>query len=138
MRKMLSLFVSLACILFAATVLANDASTQVRGIYLLTNYPAITARPGTTSTISLTLSNHGVTPTRMKLHVENVPKGWKATLLGGGQPVAAAMPGTDNSVGLDLRLEIPADTGKQPQTLTVEANGGGQHLSLPIDVRKGT
>src|SRR3546814_12391874 len=70
----------------------------------------------------------------MKLHVENVPKGWKATLLGGGQPVAAAMPGTDNSVGLDLRLEIPADTGKQPQTLTVEANGGGQHLSLPIDI----
>src|SRR3546814_5973078 len=70
----------------------------------------------------------------MKLHVENVPKGWKATLLGGGQPVAAAMPGTDNSVGLDLRLEIPADTGKQPPTITVEANGGGHHMSLLIDI----
>src|SRR3546814_10188791 len=37
-------------------------------------------------------------------------------------------------MGPDLWTEIPADTGKQPQTLTVEANGGGQHLSLPIDI----
>src|SRR3546814_17578150 len=105
MRKMLSLFVSVACMLFASTVLANDASTQVRGIYLLTNYPAITARPGTTSTISLTLRNHGVTPTRMQLPVENVSNGWTATFLRGGQQVAAAMPCTAPPVGLAFGLE---------------------------------
>lgn len=133
MRKMLSLLVSVACMLFASAVLANDASS-VRGIYLLTNYPAVTVRPGTTSTVSLTLDNHGAAPVRMKLRVENVPKGWKATLLGNGQPVGAAMPGTDNSVDLALRLDVPADAGTAPHTLTVDADGGGQHLSLPIDV----
>jgi uncharacterized membrane protein len=136
MRKLFSFFVSLTCLLFASTVFASNssASTQVQGIFFLTNYPAITVRPGTTSTVSLTLSNHGEAPTRMKVSVGNVPKGWKASLLGGGRPVGAAMAGTDNSVTLDLRLDVPANAGKQPVTLDVDAEGGGRHLTLPIDV----
>jgi uncharacterized membrane protein len=134
MRKTLSLFVSVVCMLFAATAFAGDGPSSVRGIYLTTNYPSITARPGATSNISLTLRNHGMAPARMALKVENVPKGWKATILGGGQPVGAAMPATDDSVDLDLRIKIPADAATRTQTLTVTATGAGQHLSLPLDV----
>jgi uncharacterized membrane protein len=66
--------------------------------------------------------------------VDGVPKGWKATLLGGGQPVGAAMPGTDSNVSLQLQVKVPADAAKEMHTLTVQADGGGQKLSLPIDV----
>ena len=36
-----------------------------------------------------------------------MPAGWTATLIGGGQPVAAAMPATNSSVSLELRLDVP-------------------------------
>ena len=57
------------------------------------------------------------------MSVAGVPQGWTATLLGGGQPVAAAMPATDDSVSLDLRLDVPKDAKIGTQTLTVSAQG---------------
>jgi uncharacterized repeat protein (TIGR01451 family) len=43
------------------------------------------------------------------------------------------MPATDNSVGLQLRLEVPADASGD-QTLTLTAQGAGGNISLPIVV----
>jgi uncharacterized membrane protein len=63
-----------------------------------------------------------------------VPKGWTATLLGGGQPVAAAMPATDQNVSLQLRLDVPANAPMGTQTLTVSASGANAQVSLPIAV----
>src|SRR5579885_1653605 len=122
--------------LFAAPVLAADtAKSDVKGLYLLTDYPAVTVQPGTTSTISLRLRNYGLAPERLALSVAGVPAGWKATLLGGGQPVAAAMPATDDSVSLDLRLDVPKDAEMGTTTLTVNAEGAsGTRVSLPIAV----
>jgi uncharacterized membrane protein len=80
------------------------------------------------------LRNYGLPPERLNLSVAGVPKGWTATLLGAGQPVAAAMPATDDSVGLGLRLDVPKDAGAGTQTLTVNAQGDGQQVSLPLQV----
>ena len=55
-------------------------------------------------------------------------------LLGGGQPVAAAMPATDSSVSLQLRLDVPANANLADQTLTVKAVGDGNTVSLPITI----
>src|SRR6185312_11937622 len=63
-----------------------------------------------------------------------VPTGWTATLLGGGQPVAAAMPATDADVSLDLRLDVPKDAAIGTHTLTVSAAGADSHVSLPVAV----
>jgi uncharacterized membrane protein len=113
---------------------AGDASKDIKGLYLLTDYPAISARPGTTSTIALKLQNYGLAPERYRLTVSGVPAGWTATLLGGGQPVGAAMPETGGNVPLQLRLDIPAKASIGTQTLTVTAEGGGRTLVLPIAV----
>ncbi len=113
---------------------AAEALRDVKGLYLMTDYPAVTVRPGTTSTIPLRLQNYGLAPQRYQLSVEGVPQGWTATLLGGGQPVAAAMPAPDQSVSLQLRLDVPADAKLNAQTVTVKAEGQGSQVSLPVAV----
>ncbi|MEI2417783.1 NEW3 domain-containing protein [Orrella sp. JC864] len=113
---------------------AQAAADEVRGLYLLTDYPALTVQAGTTATVSLRLRNYGLPPARLGLRVDGVPQGWKAAVLGGGQPVAAAMPATGESVPLQLRLEIPEDAAAQRHTLRVVAEGDGRQVSLPIEV----
>ena len=54
-----------------------------------------------------------------------LPISWTAALLGGGQPVAAAMPAPDANVSLQLRLEVPANADLSEQTLMVKAEGQG-------------
>ena len=113
---------------------AADANHDIKGLYLLSDYPAVTVQPGTTSTINLKLRNYGLAPERLLLSVAGVPQGWTATLLGGGQPIAAAMPASDDSVSLDLRLDVPKDAKIGTHTLTVSADGGASHVSLPVAV----
>ncbi|MBV9235011.1 MAG: hypothetical protein JOZ94_04180 [Xanthobacteraceae bacterium] len=107
---------------------------DVKGLYLLADYPAVSVQPGTTANIPIKLQNYGVAPERLQLSVTGVPTGWTATLLGGGQPVAAAMPATDGGVSLELRLDVPSNAGSGTQTLSVEAKGEGHTVTLPIAV----
>ena len=132
----LSLIVSAAYITRAR---AADPPRDIKGLYLMTDYPAVTVRPGTTSTIPIRLQNYGLGPEEYKLSVAGVPSGWTATILGGGQPVAAAMPAPDSSVALQLRLDVPKNADLSAQTLTVKADGQGKEgqgnqASLPLDV----
>ena len=113
---------------------AAEPPRDIKGLYLMTDYPAVTVRPGTTSNIPLRLQNYGLQPQRYQLSVTGVPDGWTATLLGGGQPVAAAMPAPDANVTLQLRLDVPASAGLGGQTLTVKAEGQGSQAELPINV----
>lgn len=117
-----------------AAYAADSHDSNIKGLYLMTDYPAVTIRPGTTSNIPLRLQNYGLTPDRYKLSVSGVPSGWTATILGGGQPVAAAMPAPDSNVSLQLRLDVPANSNLSEQTLTVKAEGDGNQASLPVAV----
>ena len=123
------------CSRFAAPAFAADANHDIKGLYLLTDYPAVTVQPGTTSTVNLKLRNYALAPERLALSVAGVPQGWTATLLGGGQPIAAAMPATDDSVSLDLRLDVPKDA----KIGTPHADGRAptappSHITLPVAV----
>jgi uncharacterized membrane protein len=113
---------------------AAETPRDIKGLYLITDYPAVTVRPGTTSNIPLRLQNYGLGPERYQLSVSGVPSGWTATLLGGGQPVGAAMPAPDASVALQLRLDVPANADLSEQTLTVKAEGQGNQATLPLNV----
>jgi uncharacterized membrane protein len=121
-------------VLGAAPARAEETPRDIKGLYLVTDYPAVTVRPGTTSTISLRLQNYNLPPERLELAVSGTPAGWTATLLGGGQPVAAAMAATNGSASLQLRLDVPANAAMGTQTMTVTAQGQGANVSLPIAV----
>src|SRR5689334_6840675 len=74
---------------------AQERKNDVKGLFLLTYYPAVTLRPGSTSTVSLKLQNYALPPERLALTVTGAPPTWKVDLMGGGQPVTAALPATD-------------------------------------------
>jgi uncharacterized membrane protein len=113
---------------------ADDAPKDVKGLYLMSDYPAVTLRPGETSSVNLRLQNYDMAPERLQLSVTGVPAGWTATLMGGGQPVAAAMPATNSSVTLELRLDVPKNAPNGTQTITVGAQGAATSLQLPVAV----
>jgi len=133
-RFIAALALAAAAAVFAPIAQADDAPKDVKGLYLMSDYPAVTLRPGETSTVTLRLHNYELAPERLALSVSGVPAGWTATLMGGGQPVAAAMPATNTSVSLDLRLDVPKNAAVGTQTLTVTATGGTTKAELPIEV----
>src|SRR5215475_246645 len=134
MRRLLFSILAAIAALGVASVRAEDTPKDIKGLYLLTDYPAVTVRPGTTSTISLRLQNYNLPPERLELSVSGVPTGWTATLLGGGQPVAAAMAATNSSASLQLRLDVPANAPMGTQTLTIAAKGSSVNADLPVAV----
>ncbi|MCW5688381.1 MAG: hypothetical protein KIT76_07535 [Pseudolabrys sp.] len=127
------LVIAAALCAFAAPAFAADTH-DVKGLYLLTDYPAVTVQPGATSTVNIKLHNYDMAPERLALSVNGVPKGWTATLLGGGQPIAAAMPAADDTTTIDLRLDVPKDAQIGTQTITVNADGPNTHIALPVAV----
>ena len=66
------------------------------------------------------------------------PQGWSATLIGGGQPVSAALPATNSSVSLELRLDVPKEAPVGTTGLTVNAKGSTGSATLPIEVKLAT
>lgn len=126
--------VTLVLALERRALTAQEAAPPgIKGFFLLTDYPAVTVRPGAVSTISMRLQNYALPPEKLTLSVNGAPTGWGVTLLGGGQPVAAAMPLTNQSVSLQLRIDVPANATIGTQTVTVVA-AGSQTVSLPVAV----
>ena len=137
--RVIALFSALSLITaVCAPARAEDAKNDVKGLFLLTDYPAVTLRPGTNSSINLKLQNYGLPPERLALSVGGVPAGWTATLIGNGQPVSAALPATNGSVPLELRLDVPKDAPIGTTNLTVNAQGAGTNASLPVAVTLAT
>jgi len=116
---------------------AADKPSGVTGLYLTTRYPALTVRAGETTTIDLSLRNFNLPPRELALSVPQAANGWKATVLGGGQPVKSAFVPADGEEKLQLRLEPPPGTGPGDYQFLVEAHGDGSTLKLPITVTIG-
>ena len=51
----------------APVVKADDAPKDVKGLFLMSDYPAVTLRPGETSTVSLRIQNYDMAPERLAL-----------------------------------------------------------------------
>lgn len=125
-------------VVFCTATSAQETKSDVKGLFLLTDYPAVTLRPGSTSSVNLKLQNYGLPPERLALSVSGVPSGWTATLIGGGQPVGAVLPTTNGSVSFELRLEVPKDAPVGTTVLTVNAQGPSTTVALPVSVTLAT
>ena len=129
MRRLIALLV-----LLATPVLAADppATPPLKGLWLLTEYPSQTVRAGEVANVRFKLQNAGLAPEQLALSVSGVPDGWKIDILGGGQPVAAAMAAVNESVSLQLRVDVPKEAKPGSQNIVVRAKGSGQAVELPL------
>jgi uncharacterized membrane protein len=107
------------------------------GVFLTTRYPALTVKAGETTTVDLSIHNYKLPPQDLSLSVPEVAQGWKATILGGGQPVGAVQVPPDSDERLQLRLEPPTSAKAGDYRFVVEAKGGNQDLKLPLTVTIG-
>jgi|SRR5579883_310188 uncharacterized membrane protein len=113
---------------------AVAAPSDVKGLWITTDYPATTVRAGDTTTIKLKVQNYNLPPESVTLKISDVPADWKATVLGGGAPIAAAMPASNDNVPIELKLEIPAGAGAGTHRLMLIASGTNASTQLPLDV----
>jgi uncharacterized membrane protein len=134
---MLRRLLAVSILLLTASAATAAEPSGISGLFLTTNYPALTVRAGETTTIDMTLRNMKQPPATLALSVPEVASGWKATVLGGGQPVGAAGVATDGEQSLQLRLEPPSAAGPGDYHFTVEAKGGTTDLKLPLTVTVG-
>src|ERR1700751_4173674 len=98
LRLLAVLFLALATV----TAHAADKPSGITGLYLTTRYPALTVRAGETTTIDLSLRNFNLPPEQLALSVPQIASGWKATVLGGGQPIESAIVAPDSEEKLQL------------------------------------
>ena len=95
--------IALLSLILPVLALAGPAAAQdtkkndVKGLFLLTDYPAVSLRPGQTSTINLRLQNYAMPPERLALSVAGVPQGWTAKAEVSVKPdkLAKVLPGSD-------------------------------------------
>jgi len=132
-----SFVVVLAVLLGAAGAVAADQPSNITGLFLTTKYPGLTVRAGETTTVDLALRNFKLPPQSLTLSVPEAADGWKATILGGGQPVTAVQVAPDSEERLQLRLEPPAGTGKGEYRFTVQAKSAQHDEKLPITLTIG-
>jgi uncharacterized membrane protein len=135
MRCLTALLAFLFAALAAGTGMAQDTP---KGLFLTTDYPSQTVRAGEVTTIRLKLTNAGLPPEPVALAVRDVPAGWKIDILGGGQPVAAAMPGVNQDVSLQLRVDVPKDAKPGSNKIVLSAKGPiAQAVELPVTLTVG-
>ena len=136
LRRMLAVWF----LLMLAAVAANAAdqaapgnSTGITGLFVTTKYPALTIRAGETTTIDVSVRNLRLPPQLLNLSVPQAADGWKATILGGGQPVGAVEVAPDSEERLQLRLEPPAGIGHGDYHFTLEAKNAQFSDKPPSD-----
>jgi uncharacterized membrane protein len=134
LRRLLAVSILVAS---AAAAHAADPPAGLTGLFLTTRYPALTVRTGETTTIDLSLHNYKLPPQSLILSVPETASGWKATLLGGGQPIGAAEVAPDAEQTVQLRLEPPAGAAHGDYHFTVEAKNASYDEKLPITVTIG-
>lgn len=140
MRRLITLLALLVVPVLGTQAFAQAPMAPVmQGLFLLTDYPSQTVRAGEITTIRLKMQNSGLAPEPMALSLSGVPAGWKVDILGGGQAVASVMPGQNESVALQLRVEVPKDAQPGSQQIVLSARGNRlQSAELPLTLTVGT
>jgi uncharacterized membrane protein len=127
-----------SAILLTATVsafaLEANSPPPIKGLWLATDFPALTLHAGDDTSLPLTLYSYGLAPQRTSLAIEGAPAGWKAEIDGEGKPVRAAFVDYNNKTNLSFKLVIPATATPGPYNIVIKATGEDASSNLPIAI----
>src|SRR5262245_59623614 len=104
MRATLLAAVLSAALSVSAAAATNSPPPDLKGLWLMTDYPRVTLRAGEESRLSISIINYNLAPQRADLSLVGVPEGWTAELRGGGRSVSGAFVEHNVKTNLDLKL----------------------------------
>jgi uncharacterized repeat protein (TIGR01451 family) len=133
---LLAVTLSVAGLLAVAVFGGPGAVTAVAAspdLSISTPYPSVIVAPGTKASFGLTVQT--AQPTRVNLAVTDIPKGWTATVRGGGFEVAGVTSQASPAPALTLDVSVPQDAAPGLYHLTVTATAGTLSDTLPIEIR---
>jgi uncharacterized membrane protein len=129
--------VSFLLALSATAAGAADQQSNITGLFVTTKYPVQTVKAGETTTVDVVVRNFKLPPQVLQLGMAETAQGWKATILGGGQPVSAVAVGPDSEERLQVRLEPPQGVGKGDYRFTLQAKNAQHDEKLPVTLTIG-
>lgn len=127
----------LICALLLPLISASSGvRAQVGGVTITTPYPAVAVEPGETTSFSLEVT--APSEQRVDLAVSQVPKGWDATLRGGGFIIDSVMTDRREPPDVQLEIAIPTSAERGVHRVIVNANGasGSDSLTLELSVAR--
>lgn len=132
MRAKYSALVFLA---LASTAAARaETASDVKGLWLTTDFPALQLHAGEQTSLSLTIYNYGLAPQRTAITMSGAPTDWKPQIVGDGKPVSAAFVDLNGRASLELKLDIPANAKPGEYKIVLDAIGDGAKSELPISI----
>ena len=103
------------------------------GLTITTPYPSVRVAAGAKVAFDLTVQS---APNRqIALSLSGVPKGWTATLRGGGYVVNGVETDADGKASVTLNVAVPTAAGDGTTKLTVVGTAGGLRAVLPVSVQ---
>ncbi len=107
-----------------------------QGLDLTTDYPAVVVQPGASVTFRLDVTAPG--RQRVDLAVTQVPRGWRATLRGGGFVIDGVFtdPRDPPAVQLDVAVPPDAKPGRYAVVVTGRSAAGSDALDLTLRVSR--
>jgi uncharacterized membrane protein len=129
--------VSFLLVLSVAAAGAAGQQSSITGLFVTTKYPALTVKAGETTTVDVVVRNFKLPPQVLQLGMAETAQGWKAAILGGGQPIAAVAVGPDSEERLQVRLEPPQGVGKGDYRFTLQAKNAQHDEKLPVTLTIG-
>ena len=137
MKRALTLFaafaVAMAPTLGAVAQTEETAPPPAEELTVVTPYPAVAVEPGDQVSFDLTLS--APETTAVALSAEGVPEGWTAAFRGGGFELDSVTAGPGMESQVEFSVTVPADAPEGPTGMTVVAQGGGDTVELPLQIR---
>lgn len=121
-----------ALILSTGSAFAQEAQ-KPQGLWLTTDFPAVTESIGEDAALTLSLKNSNQPPQRVSFSLKGLPNGWTWEMDGDGKPVTEAMVLPDESQTLRLKIKPPKDVKAGTYDFSVVGDlGNGQPLTLPV------
>lgn len=110
--------------ILAAPAFAQESPPTVpaRDLTLFTKYPVQQAAIGQTASIPISIQT-GAVAQIVDLSISGLPEGWTATFKGGSRVIESVYVQPDNTVSVDLKIDVPATAVADTYSFAVVGDG---------------
>jgi len=123
----------LLALLSAMPVAAQEEPPVAQpGLDFFTTFPSQVIGADDVTTLSVKLRSN--TSQVVRLESREVPEGWTVTFRGSGRQVKSVYVEAGETVSLDLRIEVPANTQAETYRLVAAARGEDSSAELPLEL----